>query len=62
MVLVDWQWNSYGQSKLANLLHAYELDKRFKSKGLDISAHSVHPGVIKVGGSLGRHGSDESSA
>jgi len=33
---------------LANILHAQELDRRFKDKGLKITAHSLHPGVISV--------------
>ncbi len=42
----------YGHSKLANILHAYELNARF---GHDIDAYAMHPGV--VGTSLGRGGS-----
>lgn len=37
---------SYGQSKLANILHANELARRFKEEGLNIIANSVHPGAI----------------
>ncbi|XP_058202036.1 short-chain dehydrogenase TIC 32, chloroplastic-like [Rhododendron vialii] len=37
---------AYGQSKLANILHANELAKRFKEEGVEITANSVHPGVI----------------
>lgn len=37
---------SYGQSKLANILHANELARRFKEEGLNITANSVHPGAI----------------
>jgi NAD(P)-dependent dehydrogenase (short-subunit alcohol dehydrogenase family) len=40
--LFDWgvggQWEAYGQSKLANILHAAELDKRVQ--GLGIRAYS----------------------
>jgi NAD(P)-dependent dehydrogenase (short-subunit alcohol dehydrogenase family) len=43
------QWGAYGQSKLANLLHAQELDHRCQEAKLDIRAHSLHPGVIQVG-------------
>ncbi|KAF8697847.1 hypothetical protein HU200_035338 [Digitaria exilis] len=39
---------AYGQSKLANILHAYELSRIFKEKGVNISANSVHPGVIST--------------
>lgn len=34
----------YGQSKLANVIHANELQKRYASKG--INAYSLHPGFI----------------
>ncbi|KAF7151642.1 hypothetical protein RHSIM_Rhsim02G0232500 [Rhododendron simsii] len=37
---------AYGQSKLANILHANELAKRFKEEGVEITANSIHPGVI----------------
>lgn len=46
---VSVQWGAYGQSKLANLLHAQELDHRCQEAKLDIRAHSLHPGVIQVG-------------
>ncbi|KAH6805900.1 Rossmann-fold superfamily protein [Perilla frutescens var. frutescens] len=37
---------SYGQSKLANILHANELSRRFKAEGVNITANAVHPGFI----------------
>lgn len=37
---------AYGQSKLANILHANELARRFKEEGVDITANSLHPGAI----------------
>ncbi|GLT35927.1 hypothetical protein SLA2020_103380 [Shorea laevis] len=37
---------AYGQSKLANVLHANELARRFKEEGVDITANSLHPGTI----------------
>ncbi|KAL5173696.1 Short-chain dehydrogenase TIC 32, chloroplastic [Glycine soja] len=37
-------WCAYGQSKLANILHADELARRLKEDGIDITANSVHPG------------------
>jgi len=51
-------WRQYGQSKLANLLFARSLQKRFDDEA-DKSrvASSLHPGVIKT--NLGRH--DQSS-
>lgn len=44
-------WGNYGQSKLANLLFAKELARRFA--GTKKTANAVHPGVIKT--NLGRH-------
>ncbi|KAL0375192.1 UNVERIFIED_CONTAM: Short-chain dehydrogenase B, chloroplastic [Sesamum radiatum] len=37
---------AYGQSKLANILHAKELSRRLKAEGVNITANSVHPGLI----------------
>lgn len=44
-------WGNYGQSKLANLLFASELARRFT--GTLKTANAVHPGVIAT--NLGRH-------
>ncbi|CAO2821191.1 unnamed protein product [Amaranthus hypochondriacus] len=41
-------WRAYGQSKLANILHANELTKRFKEEGVQITANSLHPGAINT--------------
>jgi len=45
------KWESYGQSKTANVLHAVALQKRLSDK--DIEAFAVHPGGIIT--NLGRH-------
>ena len=45
------KWDSYGQSKTANVLFSVALDKRLKDKGIDVFA--VHPGGIVT--NLGRH-------
>lgn len=37
---------AYGQSKLANVLHANELTRRLKEEGVNITANSLHPGSI----------------
>eukprot|EP00123_Amoebidium_parasiticum_P015202 comp22833_c0_seq1/m.35930 comp22833_c0_seq1/g.35930 ORF comp22833_c0_seq1/g.35930 comp22833_c0_seq1/m.35930 type:complete len:332 (-) comp22833_c0_seq1:503-1498(-) len=37
---------AYGQSKLCNLMHALELNRRFQESGYKITANAVHPGVI----------------
>lgn len=44
-------WAAYGQSKLANLLFARSLARRFE--GTSRTANAVHPGVIAT--NLGRH-------
>lgn len=41
-------WGAYGQSKLANLLFAYELDRRCRAKGLSVVANALHPGVVNT--------------
>jgi NAD(P)-dependent dehydrogenase (short-subunit alcohol dehydrogenase family) len=38
------KWSAYGQSKLANLLFIYELDRRLRSAGADTIAVAAHPG------------------
>ncbi|KEH26386.1 putative very-long-chain 3-oxoacyl-CoA reductase [Medicago truncatula] len=40
------RWRAYGQSKLANILHANELARNFKEDGVGITANSLHPGCI----------------
>nr|GMC87140.1 short-chain dehydrogenase TIC 32, chloroplastic-like [Ipomoea batatas] len=44
---------AYGQSKLANILHANELSRRLQEEGANITVNSVHPGVIMT--NLMRH-------
>ncbi|XVE64821.1 hypothetical protein DITRI_Ditri07aG0132600 [Diplodiscus trichospermus] len=46
-------WFAYGQSKLANILHAKELAKCLKEDGVEITANSLHPGSIMT--NLMRH-------
>lgn len=38
-------WKRYGQSKLANMLHFYELDRRLRAAGSPVKAIGCHPGV-----------------
>lgn len=38
------KWEAYGQSKLANLLFAYELQRRFAVIGADAISVAAHPG------------------
>mmetsp|Transcript_14952 Transcript_14952/g.34062 ORF Transcript_14952/g.34062 Transcript_14952/m.34062 type:complete len:432 (-) Transcript_14952:129-1424(-) len=50
---------AYGQSKLANLLFAYELDRRLAAKGVPITANAIHPGGVDT--ELGRYITGENS-
>jgi WW domain-containing oxidoreductase len=43
---------AYGQSKLANILHAKELQRRFDAAHADVTVTSVHPGAVES--NLGR--------
>jgi len=43
--------NFYSDTKLANILHARELNERFSSKG--VTAYSLHPGIIYTNITLG---------
>jgi len=45
------KFESYGQSKTANILFTVELDRRLMSKG--VRSYAVHPGMIAT--ELGRH-------
>jgi NAD(P)-dependent dehydrogenase (short-subunit alcohol dehydrogenase family) len=38
------RWRAYGQSKLANLLFAFELDRRLRAAGSTVSSMAAHPG------------------
>ncbi|KAG7016861.1 Short-chain dehydrogenase TIC 32, chloroplastic [Cucurbita argyrosperma subsp. argyrosperma] len=38
--------SAYGQSKLANILHASQLARQLKEEGVNITANSLHPGAI----------------
>ncbi|KAH9321692.1 hypothetical protein KI387_016331, partial [Taxus chinensis] len=39
-------FQAYGQSKLANILHANELAGRLEDEKADVTANSLHPGII----------------
>lgn len=39
---------AYSQSKLANLLFTYELDRQLKKLGLNVIANAAHPGVTNT--------------
>ncbi|MGZ5407791.1 MAG: oxidoreductase [Aeromicrobium sp.] len=42
------RWQSYGESKLANLLFALELDRRVKEAGLRVTSVAAHPGYAST--------------
>jgi len=52
------KWTVYGQTKLANLLFAYELDRRAREAGLPLTALAAHPGFagthLAANGQYGR--------
>ena len=39
---------AYAQSKLANLLFTYELDRRLRAAGAQVAALGCHPGVVRT--------------
>ena len=49
---LDWQrrrysmWRAYGASKLAELMLAYELQRRFTGSGSHLRSMAVHPGFV----------------
>lgn len=48
-------WGAYGQSKLANLLFTFELQRRLEAAGADTIAVAAHPGIsdTNLAGSTG---------
>lgn len=52
------KWPAYGQTKLANLLFTYELDRRLRHAGLPVRALAAHPGFagthLAANGQYGR--------
>ncbi|GAA4489465.1 oxidoreductase [Rhodococcus olei] len=43
------RWPAYGQSKLANLMFAYELDRRLTAAGSTVKSLAAHPGYAATG-------------
>ena len=39
------KWGAYAQSKLANLLFTYELNRRLEDKDIDVESVACHPGI-----------------
>jgi NAD(P)-dependent dehydrogenase (short-subunit alcohol dehydrogenase family) len=57
------KWRAYGHSKLANLLFAFELDRRARAAGLPITSVAAHPGLaatnlVSSGMNMGRTTAD----
>lgn len=42
------RWTAYGQSKLANLLFAYELQRRLEAAGSAVKSVAAHPGYAST--------------
>ncbi len=42
------RWAAYGQSKLANLLFSYELQRRLERRGAPVSSVACHPGYAST--------------
>lgn len=42
------RWPAYGQSKLANLMFALELDRRIRAQNLDMRSLAAHPGFAST--------------
>ena len=43
------RWDAYAQSKLANLLFAYELDRRLRATDASVTSVGCHPGYADTG-------------
>ncbi|MFT4946621.1 MAG: NAD(P)-dependent dehydrogenase (short-subunit alcohol dehydrogenase family) [Natronomonas sp.] len=54
------KWDAYAQSKLANLLFAYELDRRLDSAGANVLSTACHPGYAAT--NLQRSGPEQSGS
>ncbi|HEX7136146.1 MAG TPA: oxidoreductase [Iamia sp.] len=48
------RWLAYGETKLANLLFAFELDRRLRATGSTVASLAAHPGLART--RLGRRG------
>lgn len=42
------KWREYGQSKMADLMFAFELQRRIDKAGLDVLSVAAHPGISKT--------------
>lgn len=48
-----YPWTAYGQSKLAQVMFTYELDRRLAARGVPVVAHALDPGIVDS--ELGRY-------
>jgi NAD(P)-dependent dehydrogenase (short-subunit alcohol dehydrogenase family) len=49
------RWTAYAETKLANLLLTFELDRRARAAGLPVTALAAHPGLAATGLAAPRH-------
>ena len=42
------RWQAYGQSKLANVMFALELDQRLRARGSSVRSLAAHPGLART--------------
>jgi NAD(P)-dependent dehydrogenase (short-subunit alcohol dehydrogenase family) len=54
------KWSAYAQSKLANVLFAYELDRRLRADGAAVTSVACHPGYADT--SLQSRGPEQSGS
>ncbi len=56
------RWRAYSQSKLANLLFAFELDRRARAAGVRLTSVAAHPGYANTNLQAGVGRSDREAA
>ena len=43
---IYYKWVQYGNSKIAQILHTMELNKRLRARGSKVNVYALHPGMI----------------
>ncbi len=56
------RWPAYAQSKIANLMFAFELDRRFAREGVDALSVAAHPGYADTNLQIAGPGGDATRA